>query len=354
MRSLAIHSEEKLVPNGIPCVSLVHNEENIINEFLAHYRSLGPISFLIVDDHSTDSTCSILLRQNDVTVFRPILQASYSTQKALWRKELLDQYASNRWCLVPDIDEHLIYTCFERRTILDLIDDLEREHAHGLFSIMVDMYDDRPLSQHKYDGGGLREAFPFFDGPCSLPSGYSLIRKGNRHLRKYPTPEYFATGGLRWRLFFSDSVEVRGHAIQWLLRNRCSVDRIWGSGRKGTLESWVIRRAKHVLRTDVLNIAKIPLLIWPTGAMFSGGTHSVNTFRLLSRETGALLHYKFTRGVDGFEYIATRGLHYGGSVRYRAMLRKDISWASSPVCSQTELYSSSHSMRGIIARRCWD
>ena len=214
MRTLTRCSDEKLVPNGIPCVALLHNECHLLTDFLSHYRQLGPISFLIVDDYSTDESLRLLLNQPDVTVFRPKIPTNYATHKAQWRAELLDVYSPNQWCLVPDIDEHLVYLDVEKRSILELILDLERNKSAALLAIMVDMYNDLPLSQHWYEGGGLKRIFPFFDGPRASPFGYCAVTQGRTHRSKFPTPGLYALGGLRWRMFFSDDNDPGREGIE--------------------------------------------------------------------------------------------------------------------------------------------
>ena len=58
--------------SGLPLVALAHNEANLIQPFLAHYRALGPTHFIIVDDHSTDGTRAMLEGQPAVTLLRPV------------------------------------------------------------------------------------------------------------------------------------------------------------------------------------------------------------------------------------------------------------------------------------------
>ncbi|MFZ5710654.1 MAG: glycosyltransferase family 2 protein [Pseudomonadota bacterium] len=60
-----------LDPDATPCVLLVHNEMAVLPELLDHYRRCGPVSFLVVEDRSTDATPAFLAAQPDVTVFHP-------------------------------------------------------------------------------------------------------------------------------------------------------------------------------------------------------------------------------------------------------------------------------------------
>ena len=60
---MALLEETRTAPDsgGMPLVALAHNEANLIAPFLAHYRAMGPVHFVIVDDHSTDGTRDLLM-----------------------------------------------------------------------------------------------------------------------------------------------------------------------------------------------------------------------------------------------------------------------------------------------------
>ena len=275
MKKLRLLGKEK-VPSkqAVACVTLAHNEEHIIEEFLEHYRSMGPMAFYIVDDNSTDTTCEILGRQGDVTVFRPVRGSTARFHEADWRCEILDEYAVGKWALVPDVDEHLVYGDFEHRSLLNLIHDLEEESACALFALMIDMYDDCPLRHHIYGGQGLRKAFPFFDGPESPPHGYCMVKALGGRRQGWPTPGVIAIGGMRHRLFSCEG--GRSNAMRnWLLRKYFRADgRLFGQPLN--MSRWVARRLSKKIVHSSLNIGKLPLLKWPRGARFIGGPHAVN------------------------------------------------------------------------------
>jgi len=184
--------------SGIPCIALCHNEMSSLPDFLAHYRSLGVTAFFIVDDRSQDGSREYLLSQPDVTLFEPKPGSTYAAHKRAWRAEVLDVYADGRWCLAPDIDEHLVYWEFERVTLPELVATLEAEGAEALPCTMLDMYADAPLAKHSYTGGGLAGAFPLTDGPDS----HLRLPAPRRYRVKYPTPPLFAYGGMRDRIFY--------------------------------------------------------------------------------------------------------------------------------------------------------
>ncbi|MFK7903364.1 MAG: glycosyltransferase family 2 protein, partial [Nitratireductor sp.] len=182
-------SGEKIKQNSVFCITLAHNEMNILPDFLAHYRSMGNISFLIVDDHSTDGSLEYLKEQPDVTVFSPVEGSTYSEHKRIWRRDLMNHYCHQEWCLMPDVDEHFVHLGMEERNIHALIEDLEEEGAQTVLTGMLDMYADKPLSEHHYNGGGLRSAFEYFDGQSNDFMSYRLQKVPRRYLANYPTPK---------------------------------------------------------------------------------------------------------------------------------------------------------------------
>ncbi|MFP4274238.1 MAG: glycosyltransferase family 2 protein [Paracoccaceae bacterium] len=149
-------------PGAIPVVALAHNEANILPAFLDHYRQLCRPAFLIVDDRSTDTTPDILAAAADVTVFRPVEGSTYARDKAIWRSELLDAWGAGRWCLVPDLDEHFVHPGAERQGFSDYLAQLDAEGAEAVAMLMLDMYADRPLEAHRFEGATPRRCARVF------------------------------------------------------------------------------------------------------------------------------------------------------------------------------------------------
>lgn len=337
-------------PGGVPVVALAHNEANIVRAFLDHYRALCEPDFLIVDDHSTDGTTELLLDAPDVSVFRPVAGSTYERDKAEWRGALLDRFGTGRWCLAPDLDEHFVAPGAAGRPLSAYVADLEDEGAEAALAVMIDMYADLPLRDHRFDaaaGRSLAASFPLFDGPGEAPLGYMLHWPAKRFHAAYPTPPLRVVGGLRERLF--------NHRLRRLgpLRRRL-VQSVSGLDGPLSPEGWHARRLALARRLTkrafkgTLNVAKLPLVKWRAGLRYGGGPHAVNARLPLSESVGALLHYKFTRGADGLAYVAERGQHADGSRYYRSMLAREAVFAASPVGPTTRVYEGPASLAGIV------
>lgn len=334
------HGQEE---GRVLCVALTHNEMSILPEFLDHYRRLGPVQFAIVDDRSDDGSREFLLGQPDVTLFEPKPGSTYADHKRQWRRELLDAFAHNRWCLVPDIDEHLIYADYETRGLDTLIAALEAEGSEALHCTMLDMYACKPLADHTYEGGGLLATFPMTDGVDS----YFMLPAPTRYARKYPTPTVLMHGGMRSRLFFSQMGPTRLQSA--LLSCFAGINAPFNPSRVRLAAARATRRASRgLLGDDPFIVTKLTLLKWRCGLGFSGGSHSVTQHLRVSERAGVLLHFKFTKGIAGLQYLAARGQHAGGGRYYRRMLETGNVLTLSPCYSNTIKVTGSASLSGFL------
>lgn len=325
--------------DGVLCLTLAHNEAHIMTQFLGHYRSLGVNQFVIVDDHSTDRTSELLQQQNDVTIYRPKPGSSYKRDKIAWRCDLLDQLADGRWVLLPDIDEHLVYPSMDKCNIDQLIEHLENEQAEALFTVMVDMYADKPFKDHNFDGGELIDTFPYFDAPSDPTRGYRLLPPAGRFLKRFPTPPICAYGGVRDRVFYGEnhSSTVLG---DFLLRKFAHINRPLSPNFWQKIANAITRRlTKNRFAADPFSMTKIGLAKWQKNMKLPGGPHAISKSLKLSATTGAFLHFNFTKGAEGYKYIASRGQHVGGGMVYQRILDQMESSEFSPLFEGSTRYS---------------
>jgi hypothetical protein len=334
---------------GMPLVALAHNEANLIRPFLAHYRKLAPMHFIIVDDRSTDGTAGLLAAEPDVTLLRPAPGSTYAEHKLAWRRELLDRHAAGRWVLLPDLDELFVFADMERTALPAYLAALEAERAEAVLTVMIDMYADRPLGQHVYaasDGGNLLEAFPYFDGPGGAPFGYHFLYCSKKARRAAATPPLLVHGGLRDRLFRVPGLRKGGAAMALLTRVACLSGPVTPRGT-ALLKYRACRRLTRGFFKGALDMQKIGLCRWRPGTGFVGAHRLREPYRM-SESIAAFLHFKFTRGAAGLEYTAQRGQHFAGSRHYREMLEAAEILERSPVFEGSRQYRDSGSLAGIV------
>lgn len=309
------------LPDGPLCLALAHNEERLLADFLDHYRKIGCVGFLVVDDRSTDATRDILLAAKDVVVLEPVEGSTYRDHKRAWRAEILDAFARNRWVVPADIDERLVWRDFEKRTLSDLIADMEAGGAEAAFCAMVDMYRPGGLDDQVYLGDGpILGSIRHFDDPARDPLAYRMYALPRRFVGRWPTPDVGVFGGARDRLFYGGT--ARFGPFRRRIAASIKAIRSPNPGGFGLLRERAFRSlfAPPKGRLTEINLTKIGLIKWKRGSMFYGGPHSVSPAYRLAEETCVLLHYPFAVGTEGIEYIADRGQHDGGSGHYKSIL----------------------------------
>lgn len=243
-RDLVIGEDEIVV------VSCMRNEGQRLPYFLDYYRRLGATRFLLVDNDSTDGTAEFLRAQPDVEYFATSSSYRGSSAGRLWMQELADTYATGRWVVTADVDELLVFPGSERLGLRDLCAYLDRRGHLGLFTVMLDMYSDRPMAETTYTRGtDFLDTCRFFEADT-----YEVTPGDN-------PPFLGIFGGPRGRLFAESNPGERGPMMK-----------------------------------------KVPLVKWVEGFSYIFSTHS-HRFVQLSDITGALLHFKF---FNTFEEVAAK------------------------------------------------
>jgi len=165
-------------PDEIRLFTRVRNESLRLPYFIKYYKKMGVDRFFIIDNDSTDGTVPFLLSQKNTHVFR----TKESYKKAIgghnWLEILLSKYGKGHWCLVVDVDEILIYSHYEKVSIRDLCNYLDKEGSTALSCLLLDMYANKPIRLAQYNrGDNPLPSFPYFD-------------KNTHYIEKSPTPKY--------------------------------------------------------------------------------------------------------------------------------------------------------------------
>jgi hypothetical protein len=262
------HQLPAIGPNDHVVFSVVRNETLRIPCFLQHYRALGFDHFIMIAHDSDDDTAEFLMAQPDVTLFHTNESYRWSHSGITWINPIIGSCCVDSWILVVDCDELLVWPGSEHESIKDLTTRLDDVQARILFTVMLDMYSDKPFGSIGYvRGEPLLNATPFFDRE---PYGF-------RPHWHYPFRQLY--GGPRARTF---------HTLQ---EGHCNPPLI----------------------------SKMPLLRWHQGQEVSGGAHTVEAPVELAPMRGALLHFKLLDDMparceeevarkqcwnDGSEYLA--------------------------------------------------
>lgn len=277
--------------DGVLVFSTMRNEKLRLEFWLEHYRSLGVIHFLIVDNNSDDGTAEYLAQQADVSVWTTPDSYKASRFGVDWLTCLQIKHGSGRWCLTVDADEILVYPDSDTRNLNTLTQHLDATGREAFGALMLDMYPETALGQASYvSGQDPIDVIPWFDAH-------------NYRAKLHPVfGNLWVQGGVRDRVFFGSQPE----------------------------------------RAPTLN--KTPLVKWRRGYAYVTSTHQILPRRLNDvfdfgqgdRVSGVLLHTKFLPNIgEKSAEELERAQHFENSELYqpyyKALVDDPILWAETSV-----------------------
>lgn len=125
-------------------VLCVKNDLQRIQVLVHHYRSIGIHRFAILDNNSSDGTFEWLFEQQDIDLFR--CTSPYRTSvKEGWINRIISYYGFDRWYIVTDSDELIVYEDMERHAIDEVIMFAERNGIKRIKGLTLDAYSDSGL-----------------------------------------------------------------------------------------------------------------------------------------------------------------------------------------------------------------
>jgi len=172
-----------------------------------------------------------------------------------------------------------------------------------------------------------------------------MRRVTRRTARAFPTPPVAFSGGARERLFFAPPPPAP--LRRWATERFARLDRPLDPAREGALARALGPLLAGRAGGGGLNATKLGLIRWRAGLRFNGGAHKVDAALPLSESIAVFLHYAFTRGRAGMEYIASRGQHAARGGYYRRMLAAEEALARSPLCPASRRYDGPASLAGL-------
>jgi glycosyltransferase involved in cell wall biosynthesis len=286
-----------LAPSDLACLFPVRNEALRLPDLLRHYRQLGVTRFIVVDNGSRDGSQAWLAGEPDVDLWSSEQPFSESRFGWLWFNELTRVYGQDRWYLVIDADELLVYPGMEALSLPEICARLTRRGVAAIRAPMIDMYPEGSIFQCDFAAGDrLLDAYPYFDGRSY---GYRRTKSGGIVLQ----------GGARARII---------------------------SAAEG--------RTQNVLE-------KYPLRFWHRGETFHN-PHVHPGVPLSVPPFAALLHFKFLPDFEEkiHDALAT-GQHWRDSEEYRGYAR-NLEALACPRNEDSIRYEGPETLveRGVIAR----
>lgn len=282
--------------DDIYILAVMRNELLRLPYWLQYYREQGINTFYIIDNGSTDGTTEYLLKQSDCIVFQTHDSFREAKSGIKWLNQIGQEFCMGHWCLIADVDELFVFPKKYGTTIRQFIKAVEDEGADAVFTLMIDMYSRKPMSEVKYISGT-----PFTDTCNTFDSKpYTSIQ-----VKEFPYTNVL--DGIRQRLFFT-SFSRRNilDRLGWKIAHLSKALRIFS-------ESAFIKKISYHRPPT---ISKAPLIKWSQGFELISSAHTT-TKKTLFGGRCALLHFKF---FDDFYQRAVREMirkeHFAGASEY--------------------------------------
>ena len=128
--------KSRINPESRVLISVMRDENILLEYFINYYKNCGITHFIIVDNGSEDGSFEYLLSLDaNLMLFRTTDSYKDSNFGVDWINSILYRYCHNVWCLVVDIDE-LVYT----NNLNDLIENMKKENSTLCRFLLLDMY----------------------------------------------------------------------------------------------------------------------------------------------------------------------------------------------------------------------
>ncbi len=174
---------ERRSPIVVLCVK---NDLKRIRMLVEHYRVLGVEKFAFMDNGSDDGTCEWLLEQPDVDLYR-CFEHYRTAVKEGWINRLVSYYGLDRWYIVTDSDELVVYRGMEEHGIRELVSYAEKKGAVRLKALTLDTY---PRDELFSSSDDIRSDYRFIDSDSYFEQD---VRAGTHTIGQF-------FGGPRYRL----------------------------------------------------------------------------------------------------------------------------------------------------------
>ncbi len=125
-------------------VTVVRDEMAQLPEFLDHHRARGVREFIVLDNGSSDGSVAFLEAQRDVSV--TVVDRPFSWEaKHGWITHVVRRIGTERWYLVLDADERLVFGGERRYDLGDLAAQMELQGNWRVRGVLVDLYPPGPI-----------------------------------------------------------------------------------------------------------------------------------------------------------------------------------------------------------------
>ncbi len=182
-------------------VLCVKNDLRRTQMLVEHYRNLGVEKFAFLDNGSEDGTFEWLLEQPDIDLYR-CLERYETNVKEGWINRIISHYGFDRWYIVTDSDELMVYQGMEQMPLSELTKKLSRKGLKRVKGLTLDAYTDGNLFGESED---IRRDYRWIDR-----DSYREIEAvtGKERVKRF-------IGGPRYRVMHSNVLLSKFPLVYW-------------------------------------------------------------------------------------------------------------------------------------------
>lgn len=187
-----------LAPGEVGLICVLRNEVARLPLFFEHYKKLGIDRFFMVDNASSDGSADVLLAEPRADIFHTEAPFYESYFGLYWYNGIAQAYCRDRWVVMADADELLVYDGMHGHDIKAFAQWLEREGTGRTYAPMIDLYTSGAIGSRQRSMAEILAHDSWFDTEGFWverhPSGWVLV------------------GGPRERLFNT----IKRHQPHWI------------------------------------------------------------------------------------------------------------------------------------------
>ena len=201
-------SKIEIVRKTPPCsqdnpivVLCVKNDLKRIQMLVGHYRKLGVEKFAFLDNGSDDGTFEWLMEQQEIDLFR-CWEPYQTAVKEGWINRIISHYGFDRWYILTDSDELMVYQGMENHSLSNLTKRITESGLKRVKGLTLDAYADGRLFGKSED---LRKDYRWID-----TDSYKEIDAvaGSEKIKRF-------VGGPRYRLMNSTITLSKYPLVYW-------------------------------------------------------------------------------------------------------------------------------------------
>ncbi|MDA0204176.1 MAG: glycosyltransferase family 2 protein [Acidobacteria bacterium] len=186
-------------PESLVVVCLMRDAGGYVDSYIEHYRRLGAVRIVLLDNGSTDDSVERAMSYDGVTVLR--CELPFRWFRTAMRRYLVETYGDGGWVLLADVDELWDYPFSEGLALGSFLQYLNEHSDTAVAAQMLDLFAPGPVDGWPDAGPELVQAATWFD--LSDVRKQELPAAALRNRFAAEAPPCF-NGGLRMRAFSAD------------------------------------------------------------------------------------------------------------------------------------------------------